>query len=176
MTGKNRLWRDFYDPVSQNDGQRKHLVQPLLLLYLIKWIHLYFILYIIDSMHKYLCRLCGPGKVWAVRLAQICRLIWRAHLLPWPCEEPAGGERGRPCGWAIRSQQRMHFRSVNGGLWTHSPRHSTVATCVKFFASGFRRSWLNSRPASTLDSTWMSYIMEKQKHAVRELILWQQIH
>ena len=28
-TGKNRLWQDFYDPVSQNDGQGKSVAQAL---------------------------------------------------------------------------------------------------------------------------------------------------
>jgi len=29
LTGNNGLWRKFYDPVRQNDGQRKSLTQPL---------------------------------------------------------------------------------------------------------------------------------------------------
>ena len=29
MTGKNRLWPVFYNPVGQNDRQRKSLARPL---------------------------------------------------------------------------------------------------------------------------------------------------
>ena len=33
VTGKNILWLDFYDPVNQNDGQRKRLAQPDIYIY-----------------------------------------------------------------------------------------------------------------------------------------------